>query len=211
MSERDGNGAVATSERLAQASAGPARDVPRGHVFDQIQEYDNEVPRWLAWIFHGSVIWAILYVAYFHLGHGQVGAEAYRQEQMLINERLAAQSEGLPGEDVLRHLSHNAERIAAGKELFFGPGLCTQCHGRDGKGLTGPNLRDDRWLHGSDMSEIVATIAEGSPNGQMPPNNDKFSQQEIINLAAYIADWNRSAKAADGVNRDGETHDPIDY
>jgi len=207
--DEDSGSLVSASERLAKASAGQTRDVLREHAFDDIREYDNEVPRWLAWIFYASVVWGVLYVGHYHLGDGSIGAEAYRQEMIAVNERLAEQSEGIPPEDVLRQLSHNDERIAAGEKIFFGAGQCVQCHGQDGLGLAGPNLRDDQWVHGSDMAEIIGVIADGAAQGQMPAHRDKLSQQDLVNLAAYIADWNRSAKQSGGVHRDGEEHDPI--
>lgn len=188
------------------------RDVLREHEFDGIVEYDNEVPRWLAAIFYGSVIWAVGYLLWFHLGGGVVGVDAYERERLAVAERLAAQSTGIPDEPVLRQLSHNAGRVAAGREVFFGPGKCTTCHGADGLGQIGPNLRDDRWKHGSDMSDIVESLVDGRAGGQMPPQRGVLSQEEIVNLAAFLADWNRSEKAnGRGVVKDGEVEDPIDY
>ena len=32
------------------------------HVWDNIQELDNPVPRWCMWIFYLTIIWSIIYM-----------------------------------------------------------------------------------------------------------------------------------------------------
>jgi mono/diheme cytochrome c family protein len=75
----------------------------------------------------------------------------------------------------------------------------------------GPNLRDDNWLYGSDMLEMIETLQYGRPGG-MPAQGSILSERDMIAVAAYLADWNRTAKAnGQGYTKDGEKLLPIGY
>ena len=51
------------------------------HEYDGIRELDNDLPRWWLWLFYGCIIWAVLYMAYYHVfGIGYSSAEEYRSE-----------------------------------------------------------------------------------------------------------------------------------
>ena len=189
------------------------QDVEREHSFDGLSEYDNRVPGWLQVMFYLSVVWAAWYMGYYFFAGGELGVEAYETERIQILEERMANQVGLPDETTLRQLSRAPDRIAAGKELYLGVGTCTTCHGADALGMqgVGPNLRDDRWLYGSDMTDIVETLQYGRPGG-MQAFSGTLTQDQIINLAAYIADINRSKKAnGQGFMKDGETEQPIEY
>jgi cytochrome c oxidase cbb3-type subunit 3 len=192
--------------------AEPYKDVEREHSFDGLTEYDNRVPLWLHTLFVLSVLWSVWYVGHYLLGNGKLGVPAYEEERIQILEARAAAGGGIPDEEVLRQFSHVPERVAAGKEVFFGPGICASCHGQDGLGLTGvgPNLRDDRWLYGSDMSDLIQTMVEGRPGGM--PSQTMLSEQQMINVAAFLADWNRTQKAnGRGFSKEGEVEEKITY
>src|SRR3954470_17518823 len=68
-------------------------------------------------------------------------------------------------EAVLRPMPHDPAILARGKLLWSN---CISCHGPSGEGAIGPNLRDDVWLHGSDMRDLVRDIANGNPMRGMP-------------------------------------------
>ena len=44
---------------------------------------------------------------------------------------------------------------------------------------------DDRWIYGSDPSNIFNTIVEGRPNG-MPSFGSKIPRYQIWQLASYV-------------------------
>jgi cytochrome c oxidase cbb3-type subunit 3 len=51
------------------------------HDYDGIKELDNDLPRWWVWLFYLTIIFAVLYMFYFHiLGIGYLSADEYRQE-----------------------------------------------------------------------------------------------------------------------------------
>ena len=80
------------------------------------------------------------------------------------------------------------------KEIYFGAGTCFACHGENGLGLVGPNIIDDQWIYGSNMMDIFNTILKGrrGPNGEeMPMHRGRFTTDEIISVAAFVADWSR--------------------
>src|SRR4051812_12382127 len=57
----------------------------------------------------------------------------------------------------LRALRREPAAVAEGRRLFAAN--CTLCHGVRGQGGQGPNLRDDHWLNGSSMRQLVDVIA----------------------------------------------------
>lgn len=86
------------------------------------------------------------------------------------------------------------EMVAKGKSLYFETALCTACHGRDGKGLIGPNLTDSVWVNGKgSFEEIVGRITNGMPadssaNGSvMPPlGGSNLAPDQVRMIAAYV-------------------------
>jgi cytochrome c oxidase cbb3-type subunit 3 len=184
----------------------------RDHRFDGIVEYDNDPPRWWMSLLWLSVIWSVLYVVHYHFSTGVVGAEQWRGEMTQLAELRASSDSGPLSEEAMRQLSRSPERIARGAQLYAGAN-CANCHGADATGgQTGPNLRDRWWAHGSTMTDIATTIADGRDSNRMPANRGKLSGQDIVNLAIYIVDLNRagprSGKPADPAR---EKEDPIAY
>jgi cytochrome c oxidase cbb3-type subunit 3 len=184
----------------------------RDHRFDGIVEYDNDPPRWWMSLLWLSLIWSVLYVVHYHFSSGVVGAEQWRSEMTQLAELRAGSETGPLSEEAMRQLSRSPERIARGAQLYAGAN-CANCHGADATGgQTGPNLRDRWWAHGSTMTDITTTIADGRDNNRMPANRRMMSGQDIVNLAIYIVDLNRagprSGKPADAGR---EKEDPIAY
>jgi cytochrome c oxidase cbb3-type subunit III len=182
------------------------RDLLKPHSFDGIQEYDNDLPRWWLAILGLSVVWAVLYIAYYHIEGAPLGPELLAKEIAQATEERLANSTGPLSEELLIELSHNSERIAAGKAIFL-TSQCITCHGPEGNGMIGgnpgpgANLRDAYWLHGSTMTDIIHTITEGFLEKGMPPQKGLLSENEIINVACFITDQARKPIP-------GKAHDP---
>ena len=187
------------------------RDIVRPHHFDGIQEYDNDLPRWWMALLVLSVVWALLYAFYYHVMGLPLGPDKLAAELAEISELKAKNSTGPLPEELLRELSHNPERIAKGKALFAA-NQCVTCHGPDSTGFVGPNLRDDWWIYGSDMSLIVETVTLGRLNNAMPAQGKNLSADELINLACFLAERNRSEKSSGKLPDPArEKHTPIGY
>lgn len=99
----------------------------------------------------------------------------------------------------------NAFHLAEGKRLFdwFN---CSGCHANGGGGM-GPALMDDKWIYGSSIESIHATIRDGRPNG-MPSFRDKVPDDQIWELAAFVRalSGNAPKAAAPGRNDDMMPH-----
>lgn len=84
--------------------------------------------------------------------------------------------------------------VTQGASVFKGPGMCTVCHGIDGKGGVGPNLTDGTWLHSKgSYDEIVKQITTGvttkeSKSGiPMPPKGGSaINDTQVQAVAAYV-------------------------
>ena len=77
----------------------------------------------------------------------------------------------------------NPQAIATGRQIFVAYN-CVGCHFNGGGGM-GPALMDDKWIYGSSMENIGATIREGRPNG-MPSFRAMVVEDQVWQLAAYV-------------------------
>lgn len=89
-----------------------------------------------------------------------------------------------------------AERLARGKQLFEGKGLCFSCHGKNGEGVLAPETRlagrpftDTKEI----LSNVVTLIKAGvdsvhSASGKtMPPRGgSRLTDAEVDLVAAYV-------------------------
>ena len=54
--------------------------------------------------------------------------------------------------------------------------------------MIGPNLTDDKWLHGCGVSAVVQSIKTGYPvKGMMPFGTGKaLTDQQVLQVASYV-------------------------
>ena len=84
--------------------------------------------------------------------------------------------------------------VDKGNEIFHKAGLCYACHGQDAKGLVGPNLTDDVWLHSKGTyDDIVKQILSGvskeeSKSGVPMParGGSSITDDDVKSVAAYV-------------------------
>ncbi len=110
-------------------------------------------------------------------------------------------------EAALRQRLRDPALVDQGKQLFVQN--CTLCHGVQGQGLTGPNLRDDFWINGSDARHIVESIANGNPAKGMAPWHVAFGPEKLHALAAYLVSL-RGTEDGHGKAAEG-TRQPIEW
>jgi len=73
--------------------------------------------------------------------------------------------------------------------------ICQPCHGPKGNSpMPTMSLVDGEWTHGSSTKEIAKTIAEGVPGTAMLPNKDKFTPDEILELARLVRSFDPTLK-----------------
>lgn len=78
--------------------------------------------------------------------------------------------------------------IASGRDVFAAN--CVVCHGDQGRGNTeigAPNLTDQNWIYGGDISAIYRTIYAGR-QGEMPAWEGRLSPVDRKILTVYLLD-----------------------
>jgi cytochrome c oxidase cbb3-type subunit 3 len=76
---------------------------------------------------------------------------------------------------------------AAGKQIF--DSQCAWCHGTDGEGGTGPNLRG-KLSHATDLKSIADLIQNGIPGTEMPALG--LTERSSRQTAAYVQSLSRA-------------------
>lgn len=153
------------------------------HVFDDIEEQDNHLPNWWLAILFGSIVFGFGYWIVYHTAHWALGPE--EEFQVYADARRAKEAAAKPveGDDLLA-LSKDEKALAAGKESFVA--TCVACHGPNGEGLVGPNLTDNKWIHGASPAVIAESISKGFPEKGMPPWGATLGPERVKNLTAYV-------------------------
>ena len=158
------------------------------HEVDGIRELDNKLPRWWVWLFYLTIVFAVVYMSYYHVfakgtlaKQGQMATEY--QAEMKIGEvlKVAAMTKF---EATIASLQPEKEpdALSRGKKTF--DTLCAPCHRPDGGGLVGPNLTDDYWIHGSNFVDNVTTIWNGVPAKGMITWKNMLKPNEIYDVAS---------------------------
>lgn len=86
--------------------------------------------------------------------------------------------------------SHDPSALAEGQALFRG--LCSGCHGGAGRGGKGPDLTDNRWIHGGTDKDIAGVIRNGVPKTTMKKMGESLKEPQIDKVVAYIRSLARS-------------------
>jgi putative heme-binding domain-containing protein len=74
--------------------------------------------------------------------------------------------------------------LAEGQALFRG--LCSGCHGGMGRGGKGPDLTDNRWLHGDKDDDIARVIKNGVPGTTMKKLGESLKEKQIAVIITYV-------------------------
>jgi cytochrome c oxidase cbb3-type subunit 3 len=171
---------------LRPASAAKAIDEEVGHEYDGIRELDNGAPPLFNYILYGTIFFAIIYAAYYHLGGGHDQTQEYyasvREAEIQLAE-YRRQNANLVDENSVTQTTDGAI-LATGQAIFTEN--CAACHGPQGQGLTGPNLTDTYWLHGATIRNVFHTISEGVPANGMIAWKAQLSPSQIAAVANYV-------------------------
>ncbi|MGE5199319.1 MAG: c-type cytochrome [Rhodospirillaceae bacterium] len=159
------------------------------HEADGIKEYDNPMPGWLMAIWWGSLIFAAAYLGFYALSFGEGTMEAeYRagtqQAVTAVDAYFDAHPLVPPSPAQLLAGAKDPAVLAMGEARFTR--TCAPCHGERAQGLIGPNLTDDRWIHGGTVEQIFQTVAKGWPAKGMPPWGRALKPEELAALVSYI-------------------------
>ena len=180
-----------------------------GHVWDDnLEEYNNPLPKWWMWMFVLTLAFGVAYfVLYPGLGKWQ-GIRGWTSVGQYKAERAEAEAKYQPLYD--QYLKQDVKTVAGdkqaqemGKRLFLT--YCMQCHGADARGAKGfPNLTDNDWLYGGSPENITQTIMEGR-HGQMPAFGAAFGEEKVKDVANYVMSLSGKKHDADRATRGKET------
>ena len=159
------------------------------HELDGIKEYDNAMPGWLMAIWWGSLIFSAAYLIFFALNFGEGTMEAeYRgatqQAVTAVDAYFAANPLVPPSPAALLAGAKDPAVLDTGRSRFTR--TCAACHGASAQGLIGPNLTDDRWIHGGTVEQIFQSVAKGWPAKGMPPWGRVVKPEELAALVSYV-------------------------
>lgn len=162
-------------------------DIDLGHEYDGIRELDNSLPPWWVWMFYGTIIWAAVYIWYYHVSGKGPNQEQEYIAAMEMGEAqkakyLASRADAID-EKTVTILTAEAD-IAEGKEIYVAN--CLVCHGANGEGTVGPNFTDKYWIHGGSINNIFSTIKYGVPEKGMISWQSQLRPAAMQKVASYI-------------------------
>jgi cytochrome c oxidase cbb3-type subunit 3 len=157
------------------------------HNYDGIRELDNKLPPWWVYMFYITIIFALVYLARFHIFGGYDQELEYQQElaeaQAAIEKYKESAKDLVDAESVT--LLTEAADLKAGQDIFATN--CAVCHKADGGGGIGPNLTDDFWILGGGIRNVFHTISEGGRDGKgMISWKSALKPNEIQQVASYV-------------------------
>ena len=180
---------LATMLWLLIANRHKSDQATTGHEWDGIEELDNPLPMWWVGMFVASIVFALIYLAYYPgLGNfdgagdwssaGQHDREVAQHEARF--EPLYAKLGAMDPEV----LAQDRQGMQVGRRLFLNH--CSTCHGVNAGGAFGfPNLTDEEWQWGSDYQSIRATLLNGR-QAQMVSWKAALGDEGVVNVANYV-------------------------
>jgi cytochrome c oxidase cbb3-type subunit 3 len=175
-----------SADKPEPMEATPSDDHLLEHAYDGIQEYDNPLPRWWLAIFWATIVFAPLYILFFHFGPGMLDIERYDRAVMLATEQQMAAilAMGEIDEAMLVSLMDDESMMNGGKKIYTSK--CATCHGMFGEGGIGPNLTDTYWLHGAQLMDVYRTVREGVPTKGMLAWERQLRPAELLAVSAWV-------------------------
>ncbi|WP_430613788.1 cbb3-type cytochrome c oxidase N-terminal domain-containing protein [Flavobacterium sp. JP2137] len=157
------------------------------HDYDGIKELDNELPPWWVYLFYATIIFAVVYMARFHIFEGDNQAAEFEKEMIaaeLAIEEYKKTAPDLLTADQVVFLDDPAD-LAEGKRLF--DVNCVVCHRADGGGGIGPNLTDEHWILGGGIKNVFNTVMEGGRDGKgMVAWKVSIKPSDIAKISSYV-------------------------
>ncbi len=154
-----------------------------GHAIDGIEEYDNPLPGWWLMMFYGTIVFAVAYQFLYPSWFGP-GYLKWSQNTQFEKEVADAKIKYPVKVVTINDFINKPEHIEAGRQIF--QQNCAACHGQEGKGLVGPNLTDNIWIHGGKPEEIANTITNGVKTKGMPTWGPVLGPEKVANTAAFV-------------------------
>ncbi len=166
------------------------------HDYDGIKELDNNLPPWWLYSFYISMLFAVVYMAKYHLMNGDTQLDEYNTqmaEAKLQIEEYKKTAKDLVDYTTVEMLEGND--LKAGKKIW--EQNCAVCHMADGGGGIGPNMTDNYYIQGGGIKNIFRTISEGGRPGKgMEAWSKKgLRASQIAQVASYVVTLNGTTPA----------------
>ncbi len=152
---------------------------------DGIKELDNQLPRWWVILFQLSIVFAVIYMLWFHvLGLGNDQESKYADTEARAEAAQAARQSELIASMDLNAPSTLPEVVTEGGEIY--QANCSSCHHSTARGLIGPNLTDAYWINGSEFEDTMHIIAKGKLEKGMQAWESSLSLRQRHAVASYL-------------------------
>ena len=162
------------------------KDVMLDHAYDGIRELDNDLPPWWKWGFYITIIFAVIYLARYHVFQtAPLQIEEYEIAVARAEADLAERRATSPqiNEETVVFLD-SEEDLNIGQSLYVTN--CAVCHGQLGEGGIGPNMTDDYWIHGGSIRDIFRVTKYGVIEKGMTPWQDILTPLEMAQVSSYV-------------------------
>jgi cytochrome c oxidase cbb3-type subunit 3 len=172
----------------------PGDDIPlRPHIYDGIQEYDQRLPNWWLYTLYGAIVFSVVFW-FSHQVARILPADGAKVDAAMTRIQAAKMVASIDvGNDAkFWEMSRNAVFVDAGRASFTS--TCVTCHTAQLTGAVGPNLVDQKWIHGGTPKEIYKTINEGVPAKGMPAWGPVLGAKKSAELVAYILSYHKEGE-----------------
>lgn len=172
------------------------RDIELDHNYDGIKELDNKLPPWWLYSFYASIVFAVGYMAYYHLLDGETQAMEYENEMIAAKAAIEEYKKTAPDLIDAENVTLMTETADLEQGATIYQNNCMACHGPDGGGGIGPNVVDDHWILGGGIKNIFHTVSEGGRAGKgMIAWKSNLKPTEIQQVSSYIVSLQGSKPA----------------
>jgi cytochrome c oxidase cbb3-type subunit III len=157
------------------------------HNYDGIIELDNAAPPLFNYILYGTILFAGVYLMYYHVFDMGTLQEGEYKKEMAVADAQKAERAKLVKNNVDET---NVVALASAEDLSSGNSIyqsnCAACHGAKGEGMVGPNFTDEYWINGGGIKNIFKTIKYGVPEKGMIAWQSQLNPQKMQQVASYI-------------------------
>lgn len=185
------------------------------HEYDGIRELDNDLPPWWKYGFYATIIYAVIYLSYYHILGGDSQKTEFSKEitkaKAEVDEFMKNSASNVDENTV--QLLTDAGDLGIGKDVY--KTNCAACHGQACEGGVGPNLTDEYWLHGGSLQDVFKSIKYGWVEKGMKSWKEDLSPMQIAQVTSFIRSLKGTnppnAKPAQGdLYSEGGSTTPID-
>ena len=166
------------------------------HGGDDIVCDSGSIPAWWSRTFLASILFAPLYLFFYHNGaEGRTALDRYdRALAANMQLQMAKLGDLEMNESSVRRFLDDDAWLQVGKGVF--KQHCVQCHAADGGGNVGPNLCDDAYKNVRDLGDFLTVLNRGAGGGAMPAWKNKLDENQIVLVSSYVASLRGTTPAA---------------